>query len=90
MRVFLAVYPVDMRGGHNALSGMVRRLGLEPLDGHVYACLDRRRFMAALLGSGCCVLKKRLSRRTFQVLEVGTTSVRIDSVSRAALLTGHG
>lgn len=93
VRVFLAVEPVDMRGGHNALSGVVRRLGLDPLDGHVYVCMNRRRFMAALLwydGSGWCVLKKRLSKGTFQVpaVEAGTTSVRIDSVSLAALLQG--
>ena len=51
-----------MRGGHNALSGVVRRLGLDPLDGHVYVFINRRRFIAALLwydGSGWCVLKKR-------------------------------
>ena len=93
VRVFLAIEPVDMRGGQNSLSGVVRRLGLDPLDGHVYVCMNRSRFMVALLwydGSGWCVLKKRLSRGTFQLPEVkaGTASLRIDSASLAALLQG--
>ena len=93
VRVFLAIEPVDMRGGHHALSGVARRLGLDPLDGHLYVFLNRRRFLAALLwydGSGWCVLKKRLSKGTFQLqsVEAGTRAVRIDSASLAALLQG--
>lgn len=53
IRVFLAVEPVDMRGSYNSLSGLARRLGLDPLDGHLYVFLNRRRFMAALLGKLC-------------------------------------
>lgn len=93
VRVFLAIDPVDMRGGHNALSGVARRLGLDPLDGHIYVFLNRRRFLAALLwydGSGWCVLKKRLSKGTFELPEVhpGTPSLLIDAASLTALLQG--
>lgn len=93
VRIFLGLEPVDMRGGHNALSGVVRRLGLDPLDGHVYVFINRRRFMAALLwydGSGWCVLKKRLSKGTFQVLdaEPGERQLRIDGATLTALLQG--
>lgn len=93
VRVFLAVAPVDMRGSYNALSGVARRLDLDPLDGHLYVFLNRRRFMTALLwydGSGWCVLKKRLSRGTFQLPEVeaGTESMVIDAATLAALLQG--
>lgn len=93
IRVFLAVEPVDMRGGHNSLSGKIRRLGLDPVDGHLYVMLNRRRFMAALLwydGSGWCVMKKRLSRGTFQLplAAPGTGKLRIDSASLGALLQG--
>jgi len=35
VRVFVAAEPVDMRGSFNALAGAVRRLGLDPLDGHL-------------------------------------------------------
>ena len=93
VRIFLGLEPVDMRGGHNALSGIVRRLGLDPLDGHVDVFINRRPFMAALLwydGSGWCVLKKRLSKRTFQVLdaEPGERQLRIDGETLTALLQG--
>ena len=91
--MFLAIQPVDMRGSYNALSGVARRLGLDPLDGHLYVFLNRRRFLAALLwydGSGWCVLKKRLSKGTFQLPEVeaGTASVTIDAATLGALLQG--
>ena len=36
VRVFVAVAPIDMRGSFDALAGAVRRLGLDPVDGHVY------------------------------------------------------
>ena len=89
VRIFLGLEPVDMRGGHNALSGVVRRLGLDPLDSHVYVFVNRRRLMAALLwydGFGGCVLKKRLSKRTFQVLDAkpGERLLQIDSATLTA------
>jgi transposase len=93
VRIFLGLAPVDMRGGHNSLSGVVRRLGLDPLDGHLYVFLNQRRFMAALLwydGSGWCVLKKRLSKGTFQALDAppGSTRLPIDAATLSALLQG--
>lgn len=93
VRIFLALEPVDMRGGHQSLSGKARRLGLEPLDGHIYVFLNRRRFMTALLwydGTGWCVTKKRLSKGTFQLPTVSadTRSVVIDSATLSALLQG--
>jgi transposase len=71
----------------------VRGLGLDPLDGQLYVMLNRRRFMAALLwydGSGWCVLKKRLSKGTFQLPEVPSEacSMRIDAAALTALLQG--
>ncbi len=38
VRVFVVVEPVDMRGSFDALAGAVRRLGLDPVDGHLYVC----------------------------------------------------
>lgn len=75
------------------MSGVVRRLDLDPLDGHIYVFLNRRRFMAALLwydGSGWCVLKKRLSKGTFQLppFGEGVRSLRIDGATLSALLQG--
>lgn len=93
VRVFLAVEPVDMRGAQNALAGIARSLGLDPVDGNLYVYLNQRRFMAALLwydGSGWCVLKKRLSRGTFQLPEVQADQRRltIDAAALASLLQG--
>ncbi len=62
VRVFVAVEPVDMRGSFDALAGAVRRLGLVPVNGHLYLFLNKRRRLAKALwfdGSGwwwrgCC------------------------------------
>lgn len=93
VRVFLAVEPVDMRGAQNALAGATRALGLDPVDGNLYVFLNHRRFMTALLwydGSGWCVLKKRLSRGTFQLpaVEPDQRRLQIDAASLASLLQG--
>ena len=59
VRVFVAVEPIDMRGSFDSLAGAVRRLGLDPVDGHLYLFLNRRRRIAKALwfdGSGWCVL----------------------------------
>jgi transposase len=46
LRVYVAVEPVDMRGSFDAVAGAVRRLGLDPVDGHLYLFLNRRRRLA--------------------------------------------
>ena len=59
VRVFVAVEPVDMRGSFDALAGAVRRLGLDPVDGHLYLFLNKRRRLAKAIwfdGSGWVVL----------------------------------
>jgi transposase len=70
VRVFVAVEPIDMRGSFDALAGAVRRLGLDPVDGHVYLFLNKRRRIAKALwfdGSGWCVLAKRLEAGSYQL-----------------------
>ena len=49
VRVFVAVAPLDMRGSFDALAGAVRRLGLDPVDGHLYLFLNKRRRLAKAL-----------------------------------------
>lgn len=39
----LAVEPIDMRGSFDALAGAVRRLGLDPVDGHLSPARGWRR-----------------------------------------------
>jgi transposase len=74
VRVFVAVEPIDMRGSFDALAGAVRRLGLDPVDGHLYLFLNKRRRIAKALwfdGSGWCVLGKRLESGSFQLPPAG-------------------
>lgn len=80
VRVFVAVEPVDMRGSFDALAGAVRRLGLDPVDGHLYLFLNRRRRLAKALwfdGSGWCLLSKRLENGSFQLPPITGESAQV-------------
>jgi transposase len=93
VRVFVAVEPLDMRGSFDALAGAVRRLGLDPVDGHLYLFLNRTRRIAKVLwfdGSGWCVLAKRLESGTFQLPPLAGDEARVvvDGAMLASLLSG--
>jgi transposase len=93
VRVFVAVAPIAMRGSFDALAGAVRRLSLDPVNGHIYVFLNKRRRIAKALwfdGSGWCVLAKRLEAGSFQLprLEGTETQVSIDGAAFASLLAG--
>jgi transposase len=93
VRVFVAVEPLDMRGSFDALAGAVRRLGLDPVDGHLYLFLNKRRRLAKALwfdGSGWCVLAKRLESGSFQLpaFAESDSRVEVEGTTLAALLAG--
>lgn len=93
VRVFVAIEPLDMRGSFDSLAGAVRQLGLDPVDGHLYLFMNRRRRIAKALwfdGSGWCVLAKRLETGSFQLPPLaGTESqVQVDGTTFASLLAG--
>ena len=93
VRVFVATEPVDMRGSFDALAGRVRRLGLDPVDGHLYVFVSRRRHMLAVLyfdGTGWVIVRKRLEIGTFQLPAVpnGATRVQVDGRVLASILEG--
>ncbi|MEZ4229047.1 MAG: IS66 family insertion sequence element accessory protein TnpB [Polyangiaceae bacterium] len=93
VRVFMAIAPLDMRGSFDALAGVTRRLGLDPVDGHLYLFLNKRRRIAKALwfdGSGWCVLAKRLEAGSFQLplLQGDEGQVMIDGAAFASLLAG--
>lgn len=93
VRVFVATAPVDMRGSFDALAGAVRRLGLDPVDGHLYLFMNKRRRIAKALwfdGSGWCVLSKRLEAGSFQLpaLSGTETQAQVDGAMFASLLAG--
>jgi transposase len=93
VRVFVVVAPLDMRGSFDALACAVRRLGLDPTDGHLCLFLNKRRRIAKAVwfdGSGWCVLAKRLETGSFQLpaFDAGASQVSIDGASFASLLAG--
>lgn len=93
VRVFVAVEPVDMRGSFDALAGAVRRLGLDPVDGHLYLFMNKRRRLARALwfdGSGWCLLSKRLEAGSFQLppIDGQTAQIEVDGTTFASLLAG--
>lgn len=93
VRVFVVVAPLDMRGSFDALAGAVRRLGMDPVDGHLYLFLNKRRRLAKALwfdGSGWCVLAKRLEAGSFQLPPItgDAAQVQIDGSMFASLLAG--
>jgi transposase len=49
VRVFLAIEPIDMRGSFDALAGRVRRLALDPQDGHLYVFTNARKTLMKVL-----------------------------------------
>ena len=93
VRVFVAVEPCDMRGSLDSLAGAVRRLGLDPVDGHLYLFLNKRRRLAKALwfdGSGWCVLAKRLEAGSFQLplFNESDSRVEVDGNTFAAIIAG--
>jgi transposase len=93
VRIFLALDPVDLRGSFDALSGHTRRLGGDPLDGHLYVFLNARRTLMKILWfdrNGFVVYAKRLERGTFQVPDAphDTRRVVVDAAVLAMILEG--
>ena len=92
-RIFVGLEPVDMRGSFDALAGQVRRLGEDPLDGHLYLFVNRRRRLLKALWfdrTGWALYSKRLERGTFELPEVddGVTKVSIDPAQLSMILEG--
>ncbi len=93
MRIFVGIEPVDMRGSFDALAGAVRRLGLDPTDGHLYLFFNRRRKLCKMIffdGSGFCLFSKRLEMGTFEIPAVreGQDRVVVDAAMLSSLLSG--
>lgn len=94
VRVYLASEACDMRKSFRGLSGLIReRLDADPLSGHIFCFLNRRRNMLKLLvhvRTGYAIYYRRLSRGTFQLpeLEDGQTRVEIDAATLTLILEG--
>jgi transposase len=69
VRIFVAAEPVDLRRGFDGLAAATRQvIGEDPLSGHIFAYLNRRRNRMKLLvweASGYWLLYKRLEKGRF-------------------------
>lgn len=92
-RIFVGLDPVDMRGSFDALAGQVRRLHADPLDGHLYLFVNRRKKLLKAIWfdrTGWALYSKRLEKGTFELprVEGGERKVAIDPAQLAMILEG--
>jgi transposase len=95
VRVYVATQPVRLNRSFDGLSGVVRQvLGHDPLSGHVFVFINRRRTMVKLLvwtRGGFTIVHKRLERGTFARVFSETeerTHVELDAHELSMLLEG--
>lgn len=95
VRVYVGTEPVNLRKSFDGLSNEVREvLRRDPLNGHVFVFLNRRRTMVKLLlwtRGGFTIVHKRLERGTFSFpkrVVSGVSSVELDVHELSMLLEG--
>jgi transposase len=94
VRIFVAAEPADLRRGFDGLAAATRSLILDPLSGHLFCFLNRRRNRIKLLvwdRTGFLLLYKRLERGTFALPTQpapGRRHVEIDAGELALMLEG--
>lgn len=95
VRIFVAAEPVDLRRGFDGLAAATRAIILrDPLSGHVFAFLNRRRNRIKLLvwdRTGLVLIYKRLERGTFRIPfepAAGGRHVELDSGDLGLMLEG--
>jgi hypothetical protein len=81
VRVFLCTRPTDLRKGFDGLSGLVQEgFGQDPLSGHLFLFLNRRRDRIKILyfdRDGLVIWYKRLEVGCFQNLEPTPSAVQL-------------
>jgi transposase len=95
VRIYVAAEAVDLRRGFDGLSALTRSvLHADPMSGHVFCFLNRRRNRIKLLlwdRTGWLVLYKRLERGTFHVPlgpRAGERHVEVDAGELGLMLEG--
>lgn len=95
VRIYVAAEPVDLRRSFDGLAAATRSLiGADPMSGHVFVFLGRRRNSVKLLvwdRTGYLILYKRLERGTFALAtepRSGERHVEIDAGELALMLEG--
>ena len=93
VRIFVCTKPADMRKSFDGLVGMVHEfLGQDPLSGHLFLFLNRRRDRVKILfweRDGLVIWYKRLEAGTFQLpREVHPDGVELQPAQLAMILSG--
>lgn len=95
VRVYFATQPTNLRKSFDGLTNEIRHvLGHDPLGGHVFVFLNRRRNQVKLIvwtRGGFTIVHKRLERGTFTFparVTAEAASVAIDVHELAMLLEG--
>ena len=92
VRVYLAKDPADMRKSFDGLFALVAGpLALDPLSGHLFVFLNKRRDRIKILywdRDGLAVWAKRLERGTFRIPAAASDRVEMTTAELAALLAG--
>jgi transposase len=95
VRVYVGTEPVNLHRSFDGLSNEVRAvLGRDPLSGHVFVFLNRRKNQVKLLvwtRGGFTIIHKRLERGTFAFAQQVTSevsSVEVDVHELGMLLEG--
>ena len=91
VRVYLATEPADMRKSFDGLFALASGLALDPLSGHLFVFVNKRRDRVKVLywdRDGLAVWAKRLERGTFRIPAAGADRVEMTTAELAALLAG--
>ena len=92
VRVYLAKEPADMRRSFDALAALVQgSLGLDPLSGHLFVFVNKRRDRIKILWwdrDGLAVWAKRLERGTYRIPDAAASRVEMTAAELTALLAG--
>jgi transposase len=92
VRVYFAKDPADMRKSFDGLFALVAGpLALDPLSGHLFVFLNKRRDRIKILywdRDGLAVWAKRLEKGTFRVPQVTAGRIEMTTTDLAALLAG--
>lgn len=92
LRVFLYAKPIDMRGGFERLSYLIRQeMSSDILEGHLYLFLGKNRRRAKVLlfdGTGLVLIHKRLEVGRFMRVEDLQTTGEMTTAELSLLLEG--
>ena len=94
VRIFLCRQATDMRKSFDGLMGLVEQVfGEDPLSGHLFLFLNRRRDRIKILvwdQDGLCIWYKRLEAGTYEVLspERPGDTLELSTTDLALLLSG--